>query len=71
MANSGCTPTSAACHYSVPTSTAQTCLARDCTGQTSKGLRSAAQSLRIATRPVQIFEVLISGNALFIELKLV
>ena len=29
------------------------------------------QTCRSVTRPVQVFEVLISGNALFIDLKLV
>jgi len=40
-------------------------------GQTFKGLHFAARSLRSVTQPVRVFEVLISGNVLSTELKLV
>jgi hypothetical protein len=42
-----------------------------CSERTSKGLHSAARSLRSVTQPVRVFELLISGNVLSTELKLV
>jgi hypothetical protein len=50
---------------------ARTCLGLAYTGQIFKTLHFAAQSLRSATQPVRVFEVLIFGSVLSIELKLV
>ena len=68
---SGCTPTSAGCHYSVRIWKARICSGLGFIGQVFKRLHSVAQSLGSVTQPVQILEARIFGNVLSTELKLV
>lgn len=62
---------SAACRYSARIWEARICLGLAYSGQISRRLHFAVQSLRSVTQPAQIFEALISGDVHFIELKLV
>ena len=48
-----------------------TCSGFVCSERISRKRHSAAQNLRSATQPVRVFEVLISGNVLSTEVKLV
>ena len=65
------TPTSPTSPFGEPSVMGLICSALVCSEQISRKRHFAAQSLRSVTRPVRVFEVLISGNVLSTELKLV